>query len=50
VPSRLGEDAYSFVTSTDKKLILFDKSGHFPMDNEPEKFVQAVSAFIERNK
>lgn len=32
------------------KLIRFDKSGHFPFMEEPEKFAQTVNAFIAKQK
>lgn len=32
------------------KLIHFDKSGHFPFMEEPEKFAQTVSEFIAKQK
>lgn len=50
VPPELGHDALSKISSTNKKLVLFETSGHSPMDNEAEKFTNEVKAFIELNK
>jgi pimeloyl-ACP methyl ester carboxylesterase len=50
VPPALGESAFSLVSSQDKELVVFERSGHSPMDTEPEGFVVAVEGFVERNK
>jgi len=50
VPPSLGVDAHREVSSTDKELIIFAKSGHSPMDNEWEAYNTAMIQFIERNK
>lgn len=47
VPPGLGEDGYAGVSSAQKELVMFEGSGHSPMDNEPEAFVEAVSGFID---
>lgn len=49
VPPRLGADAFSQVQSVDKELVIFERSGHSPMDNEPDAYVNAIEAFIGRN-
>lgn len=49
VPPQLGEDAYNLVSSADKELVIFEQSGHSPMDNEPDLFVEEVVDFIDRN-
>ncbi len=50
VAPALGVSAVSRVASQDKELVIFDHSGHSPMDTEPEAFVAAVVGFVERNK
>ncbi|MGR3809044.1 alpha/beta fold hydrolase [Jiulongibacter sp. NS-SX5] len=46
VPPDLGEDAFDKVSSNDKKLVIFENSGHSPMYNEEQKFVQEVLSFV----
>ncbi len=50
VPSTLGHDAYNRVSSADKKIIIFEKSGHSPMLNQADEFVEAVTNFVETHK
>lgn len=50
VPPSLGEDAVREVSSTDKELFIFEKSGHSPMNNEWEAYNAAIVQFIERNR
>jgi len=50
VPSTLGYDAYNRVSSADKKIVIFEKSGHSPMLNQAGEFVDAVSNFVETYK
>ena len=50
VPSSLGYDAFNRVNTTDKKLIIFEKSGHSPMLNQSTKFIDVVTDFIETHK
>lgn len=50
VPPALGESAYNNVGTEDKELIIFENSGHSPMDNEPDAFVEAVKTFVEKYK
>ncbi len=47
VPPQLGVDAYNEVSSAQKKLVIFESSGHSPMDNEWEKFTQEVIEFVD---
>ncbi len=47
VPPQLGVDAYNEVSSQQKKLVIFESSGHSPMDNEWEKFTQEVIEFVD---
>lgn len=48
VPPALGIGAFDRVNSQDKELVIFEHSGHSPMDTEPERFVAAVVGFVER--
>ncbi|MCP4441917.1 MAG: alpha/beta hydrolase [Aureispira sp.] len=50
VSPALAYSAYSLINSPDKELVIFDHSGHSPMDNEPLLFVQVVQDFIEKHK
>ena len=50
VPPSLGYDAYNLVNTTEKELVIFEKSAHSPMLNEPDKFVEVVTNFIETYK
>lgn len=50
VPPALAESALERVSSTEKHLVLFEHSGHSPMDNEADLFVEEVRTFIERYK
>lgn len=48
VPPALGESALERVSSQDKSLIIFETSGHSPMDNEPEAFSAAIISFVDQ--
>ena len=48
VSPELGESALAQLGSTDKQLIIFDYSGHSPMDTEPDLFVTSVVSFVDR--
>ena len=52
VSSTLGEEALKNLGTPDedKSLVIFDRSGHSPMQAEPEKFVNAVLDFVEKYK
>lgn len=50
VAPALGESAYANISSTEKELIIYDFSGHSPMDNEAAKFADDVERFIELHK
>jgi len=50
VPPALGVSAYNLVNTTEKELVIFENSGHSPMSNEPELFVQEVKKFVELYK
>ena len=47
VPPELGYSAYAEVSSAQKELVIFEESGHSPMDNEPDKFVDEVLDFVQ---
>jgi pimeloyl-ACP methyl ester carboxylesterase len=47
VPKELGETAFQNVSSSKKRLVIFDRSGHSPMDNEPNLYVEEVVNFID---
>lgn len=46
-PQELGTTALNAVSSTKKKLVIFTRSGHSPMDNEPNLYVQEMTNFID---
>lgn len=50
VPTTLGQKAYNLCTASDKEFVLFEESGHSPMNHETEKFANTIINFIERNK
>ncbi|MEM6633443.1 MAG: alpha/beta hydrolase [Bacteroidota bacterium] len=49
VPPNQGLDAYNNLGTPDnqKTLVIFEESGHSPMSNEPDLFVDIVVGFIE---
>ncbi len=50
VPKELGETAYQKIGSDAKKLVIFERSAHSPMNNEPDNFNAEVINFIELYK
>lgn len=46
----LGVTAYNNISSTYKELVVFDKSGHSPMDSQADEFLTEVYEFIEQHK
>lgn len=50
VPLELGYEAYNKIGSTDKELIIYEQSGHSPMNNEADKFAQDIINFVEKYK
>lgn len=50
VPPALGYTAFSEISSADKYLKIYNHSGHSPMVNEPDLFVQDIINFIETHK
>ncbi len=50
VPIRFAQDSYDNLGSSEKKLVVFENSGHSPMATEPQLFAAEVIAFIKENK
>ena len=49
VPWRFGQEAFNAVSSTRKRLVIFEFSGHSPMINEPDEFNAVVKSFVNDN-
>lgn len=47
VPAALGKSAYEAVASSNKKLVIFEQSGHSPMDSEPLYYAANIKEFVE---
>ena len=50
VPQALGISAFNEIEIEEKELIIFNESGHSPMDNESQLFGEVVIEFIEKYK
>ncbi len=50
VPPRFAQEAFDNLGSSDKKLVIFEESGHSPMFSEPNLFAEEVIQFINQNK
>lgn len=50
VPPALGQSAFNLVNTSSKEIVIFEHSGHSPMNNEPVLFVQEVCDFVELYK
>ena len=50
VPEEVQYDAYNKVSSKQKEIIIFNKSGHSPSSTQAEEFANAVINFIGKNK
>ena len=50
VPLELANKAFNSVSTTDKSLVVFQRSGHSPMISEPLLFLDVVREFIELHK
>lgn len=48
VPAALGQSAYQLVSTTNKKLVIFEKSGHSPMDSEPNLYANEIVRFMSQ--
>jgi len=49
-PDSLGRNALYYLGTTEKELITFPNSGHYPMNDNPEVFQTEVMEFIEKYK
>lgn len=50
VPLAMIEQAYEHHGSSEKELVIFERSGHSPMVNEPAAFVDTMIEFVEKYK
>ncbi len=50
VPPKFAQEAFDNLGSNEKKVVIFEKSGHSPMFNEPDLFANEVIQFINQNK
>jgi len=50
VPPALGESAFNLVNTEDKKIVIYENSGHSPMSNEAIQFTIDVKEFVEMHK
>ncbi len=50
VPIRFAQESYDNLGSTEKELVIFEKSAHGPMFTEPDLFADKVIEFINENK
>lgn len=50
VPPQLGFDALGAVSSDWKRLVIFEASGHSPMDNQTSLYVSEIEQFIELHR
>ncbi len=50
LPLKLGLDAYENIGSENKKMTIFDNSGHSVMLNETDKFLEEVISFVDTYK
>jgi len=46
VSPRFAQEAYDHLGSADKELVFFERSGHSPLESEPELFAEKVIGFI----
>lgn len=50
VPPALGDSAYAKIGTTEKKLVIFEKSAHNPLLSEPVLVLAEIQSFIEQYK
>ncbi|MGB1041519.1 MAG: alpha/beta fold hydrolase [Flavobacteriales bacterium] len=50
VAPELANDAFNLISSANKKLVVFNKSGHSPMSHEPTLYTQELISFIDTHK
>ena len=48
VPPSVISDAYQRLTTPDREFYIFEKSGHSPIGNENEAYLERVAAFVKR--
>ncbi len=46
VPTKFAQEAYDHLGSTHKELFIFERTGHSPLQSEPDLFAEKVIAFI----
>ena len=46
VPTKFAQEAYDHLGSTHKELFIFERTGHSPLQCEPDLFAEKVIAFI----
>ncbi|HIF14804.1 MAG TPA: hypothetical protein EYQ86_05595, partial [Bacteroidetes bacterium] len=46
----LATDAYDKISSAHKKVVIFENSGHSPMDCEPQLFIDEIISFVDQHK
>lgn len=50
VPEFYAQEAFENLGSTEKKLVIFERSGHSPMFSESNQFAREVIQFMDENK
>lgn len=50
VPEFYAQEAFDNLGSNEKKLVIFEQSGHSPMFTEPSMFAEEVMQFMNQNK
>ncbi|MFT6998195.1 MAG: pimeloyl-ACP methyl ester carboxylesterase [Cryomorphaceae bacterium] len=50
VPMSIAEEAYANIGSSEKRLVIFEKSGHSPMGSVADLFSAEVNQFIDQHK
>jgi len=50
VPPAFAQEAYDHLGSTVKEMVIFEESGHSPMDTEGDLFAESIITFINQNK
>jgi pimeloyl-ACP methyl ester carboxylesterase len=50
VPPQLGVDAHRLISSPEKRFILYESSGHSPMNGEGASFAEDILDFVNTYK
>ena len=50
IPVAIAEEAYANIGSSEKRVVIFEKSGHSPMGSVADQFAAEVNLFIDQNK